>query len=907
MTCPNTDQLLQFINRSLAADAAESCQRHVEACAACQRQLSRLLANNSDRHQAKVGEHPARNTATDRIDEGHLRLPTIRIGDPPRNESLAAADHQLPKIPRYDIVEVIGYGGMGVVYKARQRDLDRWVALKMMQAYARPHSNDLVRFHREALAIARVQHPNIIQIYDVGEWQAPNGSYLPYLCMEYAAGGSLAELLQHRPHSPQWAAEITLTLARAVAEAHRHGIVHRDLKPGNVLLTGDKTEIENAVRETMPLVPGARYHSTLKMRPVAAAISERLRISDFGLAMFLDDAQTLTQSGEVVGTPAYMAPEQAAGQRMQIGPPTDVYALGVILYEMITGRLPFLGATPLETMLQVLHHEPAPPRRLMPTIPCDLETICLKCLEKDPARRYQTAGELADELERFLLGEPIRARPVSWVVRSLKWARRNPVAATLSAVLILVVLGSLVTLAILYTRAEDARHRQFELAVVAQQQRDAAQRALEELERANIGSQAIAEFFFQDLLGAVRPDRSGGRASVTFLEALEQAEKRLSERFQGRSYFEGAVRNALANAYAALDLHDKALEHFQRDLELRGKGASATERRLRARILANIGSCYVHLKQPSAARAAFSEAWQICHQLAGPDDLETLRQRKHLANLTLQLGQPREAEAEFRDIIDRLEQQVGPQHELVLQARLELAGVLSARWRFVEAEQQARQVLETCERTLSPTHSDCLEARHQIGQVLMSQRKYDEAVTCFEQLLRLERQALGDHHPRVKSSRFKLAIAQTDAGQWQPAEETLRDLLQHSLAQNPVPVMEVASYQSALGALLTATGRAAEAEPLLRAALKTREKVLGPRHPLTAVCRSHWGQCLAKLRRFEEAEEAFLAAWQALSAAPSAVANRVAELKERLIQLYEDWGRPDQVERWRAQPLPEPP
>lgn len=907
MTCPNTDLLRCFANRSLAAEQAESLRRHIEACSACQQQLAGLPAINNIGHVATVKDIDDGGLAADQgACQATLRFPTDGTAYKPQ-DGAAGTRRPLPEIAGYDVIDVIGCGGMGVVYKARQRDLDRWVALKMLPAHARPHANDLARFRQEALAIARVQHPNIIQIHDIGEWQAPQGSYLPYFCMEYAAGGSLDQILEHRPHPPQWAAEVTLTLARAVAEAHRHGIIHRDLKPANVLLVGDKAEIEKITRESESFMPGSRYHSAVKTRSVVAALTERLRISDFGLAMFVDDSRALTRSGEVVGTPAYMAPEQAAGQRAQIGPPSDVYALGAILYEMITGRMPFLGASPLETMLQVLHHDPAPPRRLIPTIPRDLETICLKCLEKDPARRYQTAGELADELERFLQGEPIRARPISWILRVWKWAQRNPVAAMLSAALVFVTLGSLVTLAILYTRAENARMRQEELAAVAQQERDQAQRALKDFERANVGSQAITEFFFQDLLAAVRPDRPGGRPSATFLEALEHAEKRLHERFQGRSHFEGAVRHALGSAYLALQRYDQALEHFQRDLQLRGQGPSETDRRLRARILTNIGNCYVRMQQPAAALPALTEALHICQQVFGPDDLETLRQRLLVANLILQVGQAREADAEFREIIKRLERTVGPQHELILQARLRLAAALNARWQFSEAERLARELREFCERHYPATHPDSIEARDLISYLLMNQRKYTEAAAWLEQVHRLEEEALGPEHPRVRLTRFRLAVAQADAGQSAPAEAALRELLRQSLEREPVPVLEVAGYQSGLGAVLTATGRAGEAEPLLKAALKTREKNLGPYHSLTAVSRSHWGQCLAQLRRFEEAEEAFLAAWQALSASPGTVANRLAELKERLIQLYQAWDRPDQVERWRAQPLPTPP
>jgi serine/threonine-protein kinase len=304
-----------------------------------------------------------------------------------------AEEPALPAVPGYEVQGVLGKGGMGVVYKARQQRLDRVVALKMIRDVGLAGPEEVQRFRVEAEAAARLQHPNVVQLHEVAEYAGR-----PYLVFEYLDGGSLAHQLAGAPQPPRAGAELVERLARAMHHAHQQGIIHRDLKPANVLLTADGTP----------------------------------KITDFGLARRAQ-SERLTQTGQVLGTPAYMAPEQALG-RPAADPRIDVYALGAILYETLTGRPPFQGETPLDTLEQVVAREPVPPRLLQPKVPVDLQTIALKCLEKAPDRRYGSAQELADDLARFLRGEPIRARPASLALRLRKWARRQPAVAALLAV-----------------------------------------------------------------------------------------------------------------------------------------------------------------------------------------------------------------------------------------------------------------------------------------------------------------------------------------------------------------------------------------------------------------------------------------------------------------------------------------
>ena len=338
-----------------------------------------------------------------------------------------------PSVPGLELMEIIGSGGMGVVFKARQAKLDRDVAVKFLHDAHRAGTEQRERFLQEARAIARLRHPHLVQVYEFGEASAAGGSTSqPYLVLEYVSGGSLADLLRGSPQPPKEAARLVETLADAIHYAHQHGIIHRDLKPANVLLAGNG-ELAGGGRD----LSGDTWNLRL---PIPQSVLPFPKISDFGLAKFSTGA-SLTQTGDVLGTPSYMAPEQTMGKSGEITAAVDVYGLGAILYETLTGRPPFKAETAIATLAQVRQDDPVSPRRLQPTVPRDLETICLKCLQKEPSHRYATAEELAKDLRRFRSGEPIQARPVGKGERVVRWCRRKPGVAGLLAALVLVFLA----------------------------------------------------------------------------------------------------------------------------------------------------------------------------------------------------------------------------------------------------------------------------------------------------------------------------------------------------------------------------------------------------------------------------------------------------------------------------------
>jgi tetratricopeptide (TPR) repeat protein len=589
-TCPTTDDLRALLEDRLPTDHESAVLAHVEGCPACQHALESLTA--ADLPSAVLLARPTR-------------------AAPPEGGSRPSASGESggrpERIGPYRIGREIGRGGMGVVYLATHTRLRREAAVKLIRAGASARPEDVARFRREAEAVAAVGHPNVVTVYEAGEQDG-----VPWLALEYVPGGSLREYLGGRPLAPRAAAEVARGLARGAAAVHAAGVVHRDIKPANVML---------APAADGPAVP---------------------KLTDFGLAKDVAGA-VVTVSGEVLGTPHYMAPEQARGQA---GPAADVYGIGAVLYEALTGSPPFNGTDPVAVLHLVATRDPVPVRRLQPSVPRDLQTVCHKCLEKDPARRYVSAAALADDLDRFLDGRPIVARPLGPLGAGLRRARRNPVPFALAFALVAAVAAGVAGVAWKWREAAAERDAAVE----------ARGRAADEA--------AAAEEASAFLAGMLEPDDGLAFGNASF-------------GFRGRG----------GQALLARDLVARGVARLENDAVLRGRPL------VRARLLHQVGTLSFGLGDLPTARRLLGEALALRRAHLPPDHPDLARTLTAGAHAGY-LAEDPDAADKYREAI-RIFRAVGPDGPGLAEAETGLA-LCATLWDVTEDE-AGRLILHAAE------------------------------------------------------------------------------------------------------------------------------------------------------------------------------------------------------------------
>lgn len=575
-----------------------------------------------------------------------------------------------PTVPGYEVLEVLGRGGMGIVYKARHLKLGRIDAIKMVLAGAGARREDIDRFEIETQAVAQIDHPNIIKIHTVGEF---NGT--PYCSFEYLPGGSLARKINGQPQPIGEAVAMVETLAAAMYKAHTHqkAIVHRDLKPANVLLDAEG-------------VP---------------------KITDFGLVKRLEGDSSQTRSGSILGTPSYMAPEQARGESRKVGPESDQYALGAILYEMLTGRPPFRGTSVLDTLDMVRNQEPVPPSQLVAKVPRDLEIICLKCLQKETERRYKSCAELADDLGRFKRNEPIKARSVSAPERLYRWCRRNPKLASLTSavafLLLAVAIGASSFVVILRARNAaliDARNVAKDKQLLAEERYRLAEESIV-LANAQNGVAVDSVDQLIDLLENRLRDEPKLRSDRKNL--LEKAVKNLEAMIASMSAFRARGRWDAANeernlrklarahqrlgeTYLTLEEPDEAFKHFLKTNELveylaADASADVAAKIRLARVQRNLGYLYMDRKSDSVTALPYlRRALAIDRECLATDEtsdglkIELANSLGMLAGAEMNLGHMGEAQVLFREEL-KLRKSLVPESARNTEFRRELAGL----------------------------------------------------------------------------------------------------------------------------------------------------------------------------------------------------------------------------------------
>jgi eukaryotic-like serine/threonine-protein kinase len=591
----------------------------------------------------------------------------------------------------FELLGELGRGGMGVVLKARQAALNRTVALKVVKSGAFASQAELIRFQGEAEAVAQLDHPNIVPIYEVGQCRG-----LPFFSMKLVNGISLDGRLEEFARDPRASARLVATVAQAVHHAHQRGILHRDLKPANVLVD------ENG----------------------------QPHVTDFGLAKRLDGSQDATQSGAILGTPSYMSPEQASGSRGAISTSTDVYGLGTILYALLAGRAPFAGTTLIDTLEMVRTQTPEPPTFLNPQVPRGLEIICLKCLEKEPQRRYQSALALADDLERWLGGLPILARPSSAATRLVFWCRRNPALAAMAALVALALSSGVAGITWKWREADRQRKQ----------------------------AEAVNDLLTRRLLAGASHDLDPRDSNLTVRTMIDRTAAQLGGWLEGQPEVEARVRETIGGVYLSLGQNDQAAAHLEAalrlDQELYGPRHRDTLRagNLMALLLDRTR------RGPEAETLARANLETARASLGAADPI-TLEAGERLGMILWHLGKSDLAEAVLRKNVDDRRRVLKPEHPDTLRSVYLLSRVLRDRKQFVDAGQFAYDYAHSIQCSLGSNHPDHVVAlanqadvyRDQ-GDLVQAERHYGQAAREAQVLLGAGREttrAVQEQHAKV--------------------------------------------------------------------------------------------------------------------------------------------------------------
>jgi non-specific serine/threonine protein kinase/serine/threonine-protein kinase len=830
------------------------------------------------------------------------------------------ADDAPAHVGPYRILATLGEGGMGVVYKAEQLEpIRRTVALKLIKP-GLDSCQIIARFEGERQALAMMDHPNVARVFEAGTTDAGR----LYFVMEYVPGRSITSFCDENRYTTRQRLGLFLQACEAIQHAHQKAIIHRDLKPSNILV---------ASRDGKPMV----------------------KVIDFGVAkatgQSFTDHTLYTHAGQLVGTPEYMSPEQAELGTLEVDTRSDVYSLGVILYELLSGSLPFDAKTLRNANFaqaqQILRNvdPPRPSARLSSMgalgaqiagnrqtridaltqqLRRELEWIPLKAMRKDRTQRYATANELAEDIRNYLTGRPLRAGPESAMYRARKFLRRNKRGVAASAAMALLLIGGIVATTYQAFRATRA-------------ERNASSRQ-REAEIANDNTQAVNDFLTNDLLGAAKPTVAHGR-ELSVRQALDDAAAKVGQRFHDKPEIEAAVRHSVALTYMALGLSAQGLPHARAAVEIdRRLWGDDHPQTLDA--MSTLAKLLRDSGDASGAEALHRQVLEARRMVLGPDDPNTLFSMAHVVAALLAQERFAEAEPLCREALQRSRRSLPMADPETAGNIVNLSTILRAQGKLAEAEQLLREALASYERAMGKDHEYAMAARNNLAFVLQDQGRLDEAESLLREVVANRRRALGERHPNTLSALYALGCVMRDRGRPQDAQPLLREAWEGRHRELGANDPETLGALNMLASALRDQQKFDEAEPLTRQVYERRRVALGDEHAdtlasmsnlanlllvtnryeeaeplcaelyrrasaapispkLAAVCMSRWGPCLVKLGRYEEAEAPLREAHRRLVATSQPSQQTMRRLLVALAEVCDHANRPEEGAEWR--------
>jgi tetratricopeptide (TPR) repeat protein len=822
-----------------------------------------------------------------------------RASDTVNHTNGRSADVSLPadSFPGYEITAEIHRGGQGVVYEALQKSTQRKVAIKAMKEGPFGRPGDRTRFEREVQILGQLKHPHIVTIHDSGS--AAGGSYF---VMDYIVGSALDEFMAGQEQSIPETLELFARVCDAVNAAHLHGIIHRDLKPSNI-----------------------------RVGP-----QEDPHILDFGLAKVItgeDERCGMTLTGQFVGSVPWASPEQAEGIPQKIDIRTDVYSLGMILFHMLTGRFPYeVSGNIRDVIYNILKAEPVRPSTIRKQIDNEVETIVLKCLSKEPERRYQTAGELVRDVRRYLAGEPIEAKrdSVGYVLR--KHLHRYRLPAAIAATFVLVVTVGFFTSLAFWRNAVD--------------ERNAAEAARTEAERQSAITQAVNEFLNKDLLAAANPMNTPNR-QITVKEVLDSASASIKDRLEDEPLVEAAIQLTVGSAYRELGEYELAAAHLERAVDLRR--TTLGEEDAGTLFAANeLALLYEKQGRYVDAESLLRSTLDAQQRALGEEHTQTMASMHNLALLHWRRGRYDEAIRLMLRSLALRQRVFGEDHFKTAVAEASLAGLYRAQGRYADAERLYVKALDVKRRELPADHPDVLTTMNNLGLLYRQEGKFDKAEALLTEALDIRRRVLGEEHQSTLTSVANLASLYRGQGRYGEALELNKAGLKIERRVLGDDHPDTLSSINSMGLLLMLMNRLSEAEQYCREAVDGRRRVLGDDHPATLMSihnlgrlmrdlgrleqaealgaeavrgaeanlsPTHWirfaalaghARTLVEMQRFAEAEAELLRAYDGFANSLGLEHERTTETIDTLIDLYGVWDRPNEAAAWRAK-LPSPP